>query len=432
MPLTLRYNGNASANLINASWFNDFFNLFTGVMTDQEVTFANSLILKPIGGPPVYVTTALNAVAGLNMGIGNYTYVMTYLCADGESTQSSNAYATTTNGNQAMAITGIPTGPAGTTGRRIYRTQVGNAGTPTLVTTINDNTTTSYTDTASDASIASNPTPPTVSTFGGSLYIKDSTGATKLTIRNDGSFSGMKVLGTTSLDNGLITTDGNGNLTLPGTGKTYMGEAIFNTDGVTGLMWRHYSGGFITDASLFAETTGTFVIQSTAFGVKQQGGTKLMEVKSNGNMVISGTQYGTSAASVGTASGQTFDSFDVAEVYEFDAAYPGGTVVCPGPNNLLTRCAHDNCPCALIVSSNPGFLMGACDAQNNVAPIALTGRVNVATSAVITERMLVCSDGKGGVRPVTPGQPTYVLGFALNASLNNQVGLFLRPSVVTL
>lgn len=47
MALTLRSNGSGSSNLINASWFNDFYNLLTGAMTDQPVTLANTLSLTP-------------------------------------------------------------------------------------------------------------------------------------------------------------------------------------------------------------------------------------------------------------------------------------------------------------------------------------------------------------------------------------------------
>lgn len=39
MALTLRSNGNNPINIVTAQWFNDFYNLFTGVMTDQPVEF---------------------------------------------------------------------------------------------------------------------------------------------------------------------------------------------------------------------------------------------------------------------------------------------------------------------------------------------------------------------------------------------------------
>lgn len=39
MALTLRTNGSGSSNIISSGWFNDFYNLFTGGMTDQPITF---------------------------------------------------------------------------------------------------------------------------------------------------------------------------------------------------------------------------------------------------------------------------------------------------------------------------------------------------------------------------------------------------------
>jgi hypothetical protein len=50
-------------------------------------------------------------------------------------------------------------------GRNLYRSQANGTGL-TLLATIADNTTTTYSDTASDSSIASNPAPPTLNTSG--------------------------------------------------------------------------------------------------------------------------------------------------------------------------------------------------------------------------------------------------------------------------
>jgi hypothetical protein len=51
-----------------------------------------------------------------------------------------------------VSLTSIPTGPSGTTGRRIYRTVVGGSSL-LLVTTLGDNTTTTYTDSTADGSL---------------------------------------------------------------------------------------------------------------------------------------------------------------------------------------------------------------------------------------------------------------------------------------
>ena len=112
--------------------------------------------------------------AGSGTGTGVYQYAVSWLSQGGESTPSPVSSATTTSGHQQVVLN-VPIGPLVTQlpaiaqnvtiGRNIYRSQA-NGTTLTLLTTIMDNTTTSYTDVASDASIGSNPTPPTVNTSG--------------------------------------------------------------------------------------------------------------------------------------------------------------------------------------------------------------------------------------------------------------------------
>ena len=38
MALTVQTNGSGPSNIIQASWFNDYYNLLTGAMHDQPVT----------------------------------------------------------------------------------------------------------------------------------------------------------------------------------------------------------------------------------------------------------------------------------------------------------------------------------------------------------------------------------------------------------
>ena len=71
--------------------------------------------------------------------------------------------STNASGNGQMALTSIPTGAAGTTGRRIYRTAAGGSE-YRLVGTIHDNSTTTFTDRMSDDSRGA--VAPAVSTAG--------------------------------------------------------------------------------------------------------------------------------------------------------------------------------------------------------------------------------------------------------------------------
>lgn len=226
MPLTVRTNGSGSSNLVNSSWWNDYHDLLTGVMQDQEVSIKNNLVLQAIGAAPSAAMTG-SAVAGGSMGVGVYVYTYTFVSPDGESTESPTFSLTTTSTNNTGSLATIATGPTGTTARNIYRTTVGGTQRKFLHQ-IADNTTTGYSDAAADTALGANA--PTVPNFGGSLVIKDSTGTIKFRINNDGSFSAggtvgmgntqingtLTVTGTSSLDNGAIITDGAGTITTTG------------------------------------------------------------------------------------------------------------------------------------------------------------------------------------------------------------------------
>ena len=43
MALTRRADGTQPINLVNSTWWNDFYDLLTGVMSDQPVTISNTL-----------------------------------------------------------------------------------------------------------------------------------------------------------------------------------------------------------------------------------------------------------------------------------------------------------------------------------------------------------------------------------------------------
>jgi hypothetical protein len=67
-----------------------------------------------------------------------------------------------------IPLTAIPTGPAGTTARKIYRSKAGDAnGTKYLLTTLSNNTTTTYTDSTADSALGA--AEPSSNTAGGAL-----------------------------------------------------------------------------------------------------------------------------------------------------------------------------------------------------------------------------------------------------------------------
>ncbi len=112
---------------------------------------------------------------GSNLGIGTYKYGVTFLSQGGETPISPLVSVTTTSGNQQVNLASIPLGPPAPSvpqiatntviGRNLYRTQ--NNGTSlTLLATIPDNTTTTYSDSIADALIVNNPAPPAYNTSG--------------------------------------------------------------------------------------------------------------------------------------------------------------------------------------------------------------------------------------------------------------------------
>ena len=113
-----------AGTLASTSLWNQYYNLLTGAMADQEVTINNNLVLKGLGAAPT--TPSCAVVAGAGLGIGTYKYQLAYQSADGESKPSSTATVTTTSGNQQVQVP-LTAGPTGTTGIVVYRTTVGGS-----------------------------------------------------------------------------------------------------------------------------------------------------------------------------------------------------------------------------------------------------------------------------------------------------------------
>jgi hypothetical protein len=232
MALSFRSNGNTSQNQITASWFNDFYNLFTGVMTDQKVTFANTFVIKAIGPSPSAGANGTLA-SGSNLGIGAYVYVYTYANADGETKISPVFNITTTSGNQKVNLTGISIGATGTTKRNIYRTAVGGGTVYKFLASINNNVATTYSDTIADGSLGA--ASPTTFTFGGTIILEDSTGVPTFKVTNDGNLTGLgnfSLSGTATL--GDLVTSGKIGMTTAGDMFDWSGGADVFIKGFSG------------------------------------------------------------------------------------------------------------------------------------------------------------------------------------------------------
>lgn len=110
----------------------------------SQVSGTNSSILVPSA-----LTATLLVEAG-NINLGKYKYRVEFVTPSGVSTPSNESNTiTTVTGSTKIALSNIAIGPTGTTQRKIYRTTA-NGSQYKLLATINDNTTTTYTDNTAD------------------------------------------------------------------------------------------------------------------------------------------------------------------------------------------------------------------------------------------------------------------------------------------
>lgn len=123
------------------------------------VTASSAIVTPPAAAP-----TATESAAGGTLPAGTYTYEVTF-CQGGQETTpgAASTGAVCTGATSSVALTAIPTAAAGegVTARRIYRANGGAYG---LVATINDNTTTAWTDTGA---MAPGAVPPATNQTGG-------------------------------------------------------------------------------------------------------------------------------------------------------------------------------------------------------------------------------------------------------------------------
>lgn len=103
--------------------------------------------------PPGTPTVAIGSATGIT---GTYNYQVTFVTASGE-TEGGTVSSNVTVSNQKVDLSAIPTGTTGfVTARKIYRSTTGPITPRKLVTTISDNTTTTYTDSTADGSLGAN------------------------------------------------------------------------------------------------------------------------------------------------------------------------------------------------------------------------------------------------------------------------------------
>ena len=122
-------------------------------LADSTVAAQGSFNVNQLSAPGAIGGFTLSS--GTNLGVGTYVYFATFVTALGETSAGSTLTVTTTAGNTTVNLTSIPTSSdPRVTARKLYRTKLnGSSDNQWFLTTINDNVTTTYTDSIADASL---------------------------------------------------------------------------------------------------------------------------------------------------------------------------------------------------------------------------------------------------------------------------------------
>lgn len=221
--------------------------------------------------PSTTVTAAQGSATG-NLS-GNYRWKVTYVTILGETLASSATGIVAISGQ--ASLTAIPTGPAGVTARKLYRTAAGGS-VYKLVATVSDNTTTTYTDNIADGSL-------------GAVEPGFSYGRTIQNIKSNLVFDGLYGGGVTSIANTATTADtaptvtkqytvltsnaASGVLKLPTLSSDLIGVSISikNNDGLNACTLTPASGQTINSGanlSLAANTLAILVADSATNWLK--------------------------------------------------------------------------------------------------------------------------------------------------------------------
>ena len=216
--------------------------LSVDTIANQLSTFGN-INLSQIARPASAPTVALGAVGSLT---GTFYYTVSYITASGE-TEYSAASASVSPSAQQVNLTAIPTSPSGlVTARKIYRGS-SSFGPFSLVTTLNDNTTTTYSDNVTSLGANASANNTTASLLVGGSVAFNTTGT-----------AGNTFVGLLS---GTATTTGKNNTALGYTGLQANTTGVNNTAIGNAALFTNSAGGnntAIGQSALKLNTSGSF------------------------------------------------------------------------------------------------------------------------------------------------------------------------------
>ncbi len=213
--------------------------------------------------------------------------------------------------------------------------------------------------------------------------------------------------GTTSLD--IQTPNGNANISVGGVSNV----AVFTTTGanITGTL--NASGnanvGNLGTAGLIVATGNI-----TGGNLITAGLVSLASITKTGSNGVGNIGSSTSVFDTVFAKATSAQYADLAEMYEADAVYEPGTVLCFGGDKEVTLCGQaDSTRVAGVVSTNPSYIMNSGQSGDCVVAVALTGRVPTRVTGTVRKGDLMVSTGDGRARANNAAAIGSVIGKAL-------------------
>src|SRR3989344_2956385 len=145
-------------------------------------------LLKAPPAPTVKPGSGSNTTGdGTDVEVGAHVYAYTWVTAQGESQLSPiHVVRVLDTTNDVVPLTGIAVGPDGTTARKVYRTAADGSAFK-LLTTISNNTATTFTDDKPDTDLGAAPlAPPIVPDLGYSTQVNDASRDGTLRLKSAG------------------------------------------------------------------------------------------------------------------------------------------------------------------------------------------------------------------------------------------------------
>jgi len=384
----------------------------------------------------VYITGNLHPVGNVTYSLGNATARWKDLFLSGSSMTLGNVVIKNTTGNTISFY-----GPDGSTAATIDSNNID--------TTLIASGTSSVAVIASGGNVRTNVGGSTISTASSTGIAVTGLLSATTTITATGNVTGGNLVTaglasvTGNITGGNLITAGLGSIgtTLAVTGNANVGNLgtaglIVATGNITGgnLSGTAIVGTLTTAAQTNITSLGT--LSSLAVSANITGGNLttagIITVNSGGaaTAIVNGGSNG--VGNIGSSTTYFNTAFvkatsaqyaDLAEMYEADAEYEPGTVLCFGGAKEVTLCTEVDCTkVAGVVSTNPSYLMNSGQNGDHVSAVALQGRVPTKVTGQVFKGDLMVSAGDGCAQANNAARAGTIIGKAL-ADFHGQDGI---------